>query len=82
MNGRYREEWYGLPELTEVNDDYPTPGWTAISASFDKSYRFQLPHYHPRPLPWYERTTPTEHVGPYALYYTPTPARSGSNLEH
>jgi hypothetical protein len=73
MSNDYRQDWYELPPIVDINDRYPTPGWTAVSATFEESYRFQLPHYAALRTPWYNRVKPTEQVGPYFLYYTPGP---------
>ena len=67
---RYREEWYGLPRIVALDDRIPTPGWTAVSASFDKSYRFRVSE-HAAAQTWYDQIAPTERLGPYFLYYVP-----------
>jgi hypothetical protein len=73
LHNEYREAWYGLPPISNPNDIAPSPGWTVISASFDKSYRLQLVRYYALPTPWYHQVAPTERLGPYSLYYTPLP---------
>jgi hypothetical protein len=77
IRNRYREEWYGLPKIVLLDDITPSPGWTAVSASFDKSYRFLLP-WRPHVLsPWYEQVARTRRLGPYILYYVPPAGDSG-----
>jgi hypothetical protein len=71
IRDRYREEWYGIPRIINVDDVTPAPGWTAVSASFVKSYRFMIPARVTVQNAWYERVTPTERLGPYFLYYVP-----------
>jgi hypothetical protein len=63
----YKEAWYGLPEIREVNDAVPSPGWTAISAS----YRLLVKKNVPSNTTWYDRIPPTERLGPFSLYYAP-----------
>jgi hypothetical protein len=67
----YRQAWYGLPPIVDLDDEKPNPGWTAVSASYDKSYRFFLRRTSKLPTPWYEKIAPTERLGPYFLYYIP-----------
>jgi hypothetical protein len=71
IRNSYREEWYGLPQIVALNDRKPSPGWTAVSASFDKSYRFSLIGRHTVQIAWYDKVAPTERLGPYFLYYVP-----------
>jgi hypothetical protein len=83
FRNRYREEWYGLPEIVALDDRIPSPGWTAVSASFDKSYRFRLSDRPTVPIPWYEEVAPTERLGPYFLYYVPPDGGvAGQNAAH
>ncbi len=76
LHNEYREAWYGLPPISNPNDIVASPGWTVISASFDKSYRLQLVRYYALPNPWYHQVAPTERLGPYSLYYTPLPGEA------
>lgn len=71
MRPDYMEAWYGLPTLELVDDLNPSPGWTVISASFDKSFRFQFKDRPTVEHPWYDKMAPTESVGPLRLYYIP-----------
>ena len=63
----HRESWYGLPEIRELDDATPSPGWTAISSSFDKLRR---PNSKIK-IAWYDQVAPTERVGTFFLYYVP-----------
>ncbi|MGA8875702.1 MAG: hypothetical protein WB555_09215 [Candidatus Korobacteraceae bacterium] len=71
----YLQSWYGLPPVTVVDENVPSPGWTAVSVTWDKSYRLQLSGTHPAQA-WYGRIPPTERFGVYSLYYVPEGARS------
>lgn len=64
----YLQAWYGLPPVTVVDDNVPTTGWNAVSATWDKSYRLQLLGHHPAQA-WYDRVPPTERLGVYSLYH-------------
>ena len=76
----YLESWYGLPTVTMISDYVPAPGWNAVSATWDKSYRFQLTGDHPAQA-WYDRVPPTERVGTYFLYYVPDGAQRQSSQQ-
>lgn len=73
----YLQSWYGLPTITVVDENVPSPGWNAVSATWDKSYRLQLLGNHPAQA-WYDRVAPTERLGVYSLYYMPEGAGRGS----
>jgi hypothetical protein len=83
QRNNYRRDWYGMPPVLDIDDEKPTPGWTAVSASYDKSYRFFLRKRLNLPTPWYEKIAPTERLGPYSLYYIPsvdeTPRQNGTH---
>lgn len=68
------QSWYGLPTVTAIDENVPSPGWNAVSATWDKSYRLQLLGHHPAQT-WYDRISPTERIGVYSLYYVPDGAR-------
>jgi len=72
----YLQTWYGFPTVTMIDDSVPTPGWNAVSATWDKSYRLQLTG-RPRQA-WYDRVPPTDRVGAYFLYYIPEGAQGQS----
>jgi hypothetical protein len=65
----YLEQWYGLPAIERANDFVPAPGWTVVSPTYDKSFKFNS--YPPGTICWYDRIPPTERVGALRLYYVP-----------
>jgi hypothetical protein len=78
-NNRYREEWYGVPHILDLDELTPSPGWTAVGDTFDKACRFDLCGHSHVQRPWYDQIAPTERVGPYSLYYVPP---NGRNAPH
>ena len=75
MNHDDLQIWYGLPPSKDVDDAAPAPGWTVISPTFAKSYRFHFLNRNNLARPWYEQIPPTERVGALMLYYTPPDAQ-------
>jgi MFS family permease len=76
MHHQYLEVWYGLPTIKPMNIFIPSPGWSVVSPTFDKSFRFHLYGLN-MPEPWYEQMVPSERVGPLLLYYIPHNTRDG-----
>ena len=67
----HTQAWYGLPPIQDVDARVPSPGWTAICPTIDKSYRSLMLPDAPGVIPWYDQVAPTEYVGSLALYYIP-----------
>jgi hypothetical protein len=72
-----------LPTAKKANDFVPSPGWTVVSPTYDRSVRFWAYGGNWTPF-WYDRATPRERVGALMLYYTPAdnappPRDAGAN---
>lgn len=82
-SNRYREDWYGIPHIIDVDDVTAYPGWTAVGATFDKSCRFEVCGHSHTQNPWYDQIAPAGRVGPYSLYYVPPGGRAaGQNAAY
>lgn len=67
------EAWYGLPTIKRANDFIPSPGWTVVSSTYDKSSKFFEYGSSAKEF-WYDKAVPKERVGSLLLYYTPLAA--------
>jgi len=75
----YLEQWYHLPPVNKTVDPLvPTPGWTVIGVTFDKSI---LPWDRKlkgdMSIPWWDKMEPRERLGGLRLYYVPGSAGGG-----
>jgi hypothetical protein len=66
----YLEKFYGLPPIDRTNDFTPSPGWTAVSPTYDRAWRIYAYGSDSRKF-WYDQIPPTERVGTMRLYYVP-----------
>jgi hypothetical protein len=64
------EAWYHLPTIDRANDFVSSPGWTAVSTTYDKSTRFTRYGQNWTPF-WFDRAIPSERVGAILLFYAP-----------
>lgn len=69
------ETSYDLPTVKEANPCAPSPGWTALSTTIEKSLSWwpDSGYYRGSNMsqPWYEQTAPTDRVGGMLLYNLP-----------
>jgi hypothetical protein len=65
----YLERWYHLPKINVLSPITPSPGWNVVRPTVDKAYRSRVLRGITGVTPWYDLTTPTEHVGSLRLFY-------------
>jgi hypothetical protein len=68
MRHDYLQTWYGLPAITDGDDEAPAVGWNAVSPTCVECLRYAVPGRALVPNPWYNQITPTERVGALLLY--------------
>jgi hypothetical protein len=68
MRPDYLQAWYGLPQISKVDSCIPSPGWTVVSPTYAKAFRFHL-YGLDMQKPWYEKVAPDDQVGPLRLYH-------------
>jgi|SRR5579871_3257062 len=72
MGPEYLQKWYGLPAIKGVDTCTPALGWSVVSPTFAKSFRFHRYGLN-MPQPWYEQVAPLERVGTLRLYRVSSP---------
>jgi hypothetical protein len=61
----------GLPPFQHIDPLKPSEGYTAVSPTLWRAYRYELLYEHPNVKLWFEQFQPQERVGSLLLYYIP-----------